>query len=183
MGLPFSGSPTYTSATPLTANGPYAFTAAVVDGAGNVGPLSAARSMVLDAPISTAQKDTLTGTTGADIFLLPQLSWSLMGPTSDPAYDTITGFQSTDGIQLGGRSFNTRLTSSAGVASSLAATDVANILTPSWAANTTRAFTVNGHSGTFLALNDAQVGYQAISDAILFLQEYSISGTNGIALL
>ena len=174
---------TYTPATPLSANGTYAFTAAVVDGAGNSSPLSNSWSMVLDAPISTVQQDTLTGTTGADIFLLPQLSWSLLGADGDQTYDTLTGFQSTDRIQLSVRAFNAKLTTSSGVAPSLTGQDVTSILSPTWAANSARAFTVAGSAGTFVALNDSQLGYQAESDAVLFLQGYSISSINGITLV
>jgi hypothetical protein len=178
-----TGTWTYTPSTPLSVSGAYAFTAAVVDGAGNTGPRSAARSMLLDAPISTAQKDTLTGTSGPDIFFLPQLSWSLLGTPANPAYDTIIGFQPTDKLQLSGRLFNARLTSSAGVANSLAEADIANTLTPSWAANTARAFTTNGFSGMFVALNDSRAGFQPESDAILLLQGYAVSINNGISLV
>ena len=138
---------------------------------------------MLDAPISTVQQDTLTGTTGADIFLLPQLSWSLLGADGDQTYDTLTGFQSTDRIQLSGRAFNAKLTTSSGVAPSLTGQDVTSILSPTWAANSARAFTVAGSAGTFVALNDSQLGYQAESDAVLFLQGYSISSINGITLV
>ncbi|MCX5956428.1 MAG: Ig-like domain-containing protein, partial [Cyanobacteria bacterium] len=70
---------TYTPAIALTTNGSYVFTAQVIDGAGNGGPLSAPRSIVLDAPISTPAQDTLTGiAASADIYLLPQLSSSLL---------------------------------------------------------------------------------------------------------
>ena len=123
------------------------------------------------------------GTGDADTFLLPQLSWSLLGTTSTPGYDTIIGFQPTDRIQLSGRTLNARLTSSAGVAASLSEADVATRLTTTWAANSARAFTVTGHSGTFVALNDSQAGYQAESDAILFLQGYNISSSNGVGLI
>jgi len=173
----------YTHTTPLTANGTYAFTAAVVDGAGNVGPLSDPWKMQLEAPISTADRDDLTGTTAADTYLLPQLEWSLLGAAGNPTYDTVTGYQTTDRLQLLGRTFKTKLTSSAGVAASLAPTDIANILTPSWAPNSARAFTVTGLSGTLVALNDAQTGYQADNDAILFLHGYNLSAINSIALL
>jgi alpha-tubulin suppressor-like RCC1 family protein len=173
----------YTPATPLSANGIYVFTAAVVDGAGNVGPLSDPWKMQLEAPISTADRDDLTGTTAADTFLLPQLDWSLLGAAGNPTYDTVTGYQSTDRLQLLGRTFKTRLTSSAGVATSLGPADIANTLTPNWADNSARAFTVTGLSGTFVALNDAQVGYQPDSDAILFLQGYNASVVNSIALV
>jgi hypothetical protein len=173
----------YTPATPLSANGIYVFTAAVVDGAGNVGPLSDPWKMQLEAPISTADRDDLTATTAADTFLLPQLDWSLLGAAGNPTFDTVTGYQSTDSLQLLGRTFKTILTSSAGVATSLAPTEIANILTPSWAVNSARAFTVTGLPGTFMALNDAQVGYQPDSDAILFLQGYNVSVVNSIALV
>jgi hypothetical protein len=139
--------------------------------------------MVLDTPISTAQQDILVGTNFADTFLLPQLSWSLLGAAGNYKFDTITGFQTTDRIQLSGRTFATSLTSSIGIASSLSASEIANKLTPSWAVNSVRAFTVTGYSGTFIAMNDAQAGYQADKDAIIFLQGYNLSAMNAIVLI
>jgi hypothetical protein len=173
---------TYTPSTPLNPCGPHTLVAMVVDAAGNTGPLSDPRSFVLDAPISTTKIDTLIGTGGPDIFLLPQLSWSLLGAPGNPAYDTIIGYQSTDRIQLSGRSLNTRLTSSAGVANSPAAPDIASTLTADWAANSARAFSINGFSGTFVALNDPQPGFQPERDGIIFLHEYTVSRSNPISL-
>ena len=56
----------YTPATPLTTNGTYSFTAQVIDGAGNGGPLSTPRSMVLDAssPTQTVTISAVNDDTG-----------------------------------------------------------------------------------------------------------------------
>ena len=174
---------TFTPTTPLSSNGSHAFTAAVLDGAGNRGSLSAARTIVLDAPISSEAQDTLTGTTAADIFLLPQLSRSLLGSTGGFTYDTITGFQASDSIQVGALTYKLKLTSSAGVAAGLSTSQLSGVLPPSFAANSARAFTVTGLNGTFVALNDNQAGFQATQDAVLFLASYSISSINSVSVV
>jgi hypothetical protein len=141
---------TYTPATPLTINGSYVFTALVIDGAGNGWPLLAPRSIILDAPISTAAQDTLTGIAAA-------------------TYDTITNFEASDKLQLSGVTYNAILTTSSGTAT--------------WAANTTRAFKVNGFNGTFVALNNNIAGFKSDQDAILFLSSYNPSSTTPITIL
>jgi hypothetical protein len=175
---------TFTPATPLSTNDTYSFTAQVIDGAGNGGPISAARSIVLDAPISTAAKDTLTGiSASSDIYLLPQLSTSLLGTASDATYDTITNFEAIDKIQLSGQAYNASLTASSGTASGLDPSQLNDVLPASWVANTALAFNVTGFSGTFVALNNNVAGFQSDQDAILFLSSYNLSSSNPIGIL
>ena len=175
---------TFTPTTPLSTNGSTVFTAQMIDGAGNGGPLSAPFSMVLDAPISTAAQDTLTGiAASADIYLLPQLSNSLLSSAGASTYDTITNFEAIDKLQVSGRAYKANLTSSSGTAPGLDASQLAAVLPATWAANTARAFKVNGFNGTFVALNNNVAGFQSDQDAILFLNAYSPSVTTPIGIL
>jgi len=175
---------TYTHATPLTTNGVYAFTAQVIDGAGNRGTVSDSRSILLEAPISTAAQDTLTGiAASSDIYLLPQLTYSLLGPAAAATYDTITSFEAIDKLQFSGRTYNARLTSSSGTAAGLDPSQLTAVLPATWTANTARAFKVTGFNGTFVALNNNVAGFQSDQDAILFLNAYNPSSTTPITIL
>jgi len=175
---------TFTPTTPLSTNGTDSFTAQVIDGAGNGGPLSAPFSMVLDAPISTAAPDTLTGiAASADLYLLPQLSDSLLGSAATPTFDTITNFEAIDKLQLSGRAYKANLTSSSGTAAGLDPSQLAAVLPATWAANSARAFKVSGFNGTFVALNNSVAGFQSDQDAILFLNAYNPSATTPIGIL
>jgi hypothetical protein len=156
----------------------------VIDGAGNSGPLSAPRSIVLDAPISTAAPDILTGiSSSSDIYLLPQLSSSLLGSSTSPTYDTITSFEAIDRLQVSGLAYNARLTTSSGTAAGLDPTQLAAVLPATWTANTARAFKVSGFNGTFVALNNSLAGFQSDQDSILFLNAYNPSATSPIGIL
>jgi hypothetical protein len=64
---------------------------------------------------------------------------------------------------------------------SLSASTIATLLsTTSFIANSVAAFTATGRPGTFIAMNDVRDGYQADSDALLFLQNYAVSPANYI---
>jgi hypothetical protein len=52
-----------------------------------------------------------------------------------------------------------------------------------FAANSVAAFTTTGQAGIFIAMNDGRSGYQADSDAIIFLRNYAISSTNAVAFI
>ena len=174
----------FTPATPLSTNGSTVFTAQVIDGAGNGGTISAPFSIVLDAPISTAAQDTLTGiAASSDVYLLPQLSDSLLGSAAAPTYDTITNFEAIDKLQVSGRAYKANLTSSSGTAAGLDPSQLAAVLPATWTANTARAFKVSGFNGTFVALNNTVAGFQSDQDAILFLNAYSPSVTTPIGIL
>jgi len=173
---------TFTPTTPLSTNSTHAFTAQVIDGAGNGGPISMPFSIVLDAPISTAAQDTLTGiSTSSDIYLLPQLSNSLLSSAGASTYDTITNFEAVDKLQVSGRTYKT-LTTSSGTAAGLDPSQLAAVLPATWAANTGRAFKVSGFNGTFVALNNSVSGFQSDQDAILFLNAYNPSAANPIGI-
>ena len=175
---------TYTPATPLTTNGIHSFSAQVIDGAGNGGPASDSRSIVLEAPISTPAQDTLTGiSASSDIYLLPQLSSSLLGPAAAATYDTITSFEAIDKLQLSGRIYKARLTTSSGTATSLDSSQLTAVLPATWTANSARSFMVTGFNGTFVALNNNVAGFQSDQDAILFLNTYNLSPTTPITIL
>jgi hypothetical protein len=175
---------TYTPTTPLSTNGTYFFTAQVIDGAGNGGTISMPFSIVLDAPISTAAPDTLTGiAAAADFYLLPQLSNSLLSSAGAPTYDTITSFEAIDKLQVSGRTYKANLTSSSGTAAGLDPSQLAAVLPASWTANTARAFKVTGFNGTFVALNNSVTGFQSDQDAILFLNAYNPSASTPIGIL
>ena len=154
-----------------------------MDGAGNSGVFSVPRSIILDTPISTSSRDTLTGTSGVDTFLLPELSHSLLGTAIDPTFDTIVGFQNIDCLQVSGRAYMRRLTASAGAAAGLNPSQLTSILPSTLAANSATPFTAAGFTGTFIALNDGQIGYQSNLDAIIFLSGYTISNANSISVL
>jgi hypothetical protein len=174
----------FTSTTPLSTNSSYAFTAQVIDGAGNGGPISVPFSVVLDAPISTAAQDTLTGiAASADVYLLPQLSDSPLGSAATPTYDTITNFEAIDKLQVSGRAYKANLTSSSGTAAGLDPSQLAAVLPATWAANTARAFKVTGFNGTFVALNNSVAGFQSDQDAVLFLNAYNPSASTPIGIL
>jgi hypothetical protein len=156
----------------------------VIDGAGNLGPLSGPRSIVLGAPISTPDQDTLTGiAASSDIYLLPQLSSSLLALAAAPTYDTITNFEASDKLQVSGLTYKANLTASSGTAAGLDPLQLTAILPTTWTANSARAFKVTGFSGTFVALNNNVAGFQSDQDAILFLNAYNPSSTNPIGIL
>jgi hypothetical protein len=177
-----AGVSTWSLTPTLTSNGNHGFTARVEDLAGNGRTDGLARSVILDAPIATAAIDTLTGTSDADLFLLPSLASSQLGSTTAPTFDTITNFQTADRVQVAGRPYNTSLTTSSGNAANLAG--IATLLTSTvLLANTPKAVTVTGYTGTFVALNDATAGFQAANDSLVFLENYTVSPTNSIDML
>jgi len=111
---------------------------------------SAPRSIVLDAPISTKAPDILTGiSSSSDIYLLPQLSSSLLGSSTTPTFDTITSFEAIDKLQVSGLAYNARSTTSSGTAAGLDPSQLTAVLPATWAANSARAFKVTGFNGTF----------------------------------
>jgi ELWxxDGT repeat protein len=127
---------------------------------------------------ASARKDILTGNAGADTFALNSLGHSLL-----TAFDVITDYSSADLIDAPGAIAAT-LTTSSGNATSLSNSAIAAVLTSAaFPANSARAFTVTGQSGTFLALNNATAGFSSTTDAILHLSGYTIGVANPITVL
>ena len=129
-------------------------------------------------------KDILTGSNTADrdVFVFFQLSDSLLlDPTSGTGgyFDEITDFNRNDRITAPFSVEKDILTSSLGEAETISPTTIAAVLTTSsFTANGVAAFTANSHSGTFIAMNDARAGFQADTDSIVWLRDYSISAAN-----
>jgi Ca2+-binding RTX toxin-like protein len=123
--------------------------------------------------------DVLTGggSADSDLFAYNTLSESLLGAAN--TFDVITDFNNNDRL-LAPLSVETdRLVSSTGNIASLSASTIAHLLsTTSFIANSAAAFTATGRPGTFIAMNDGRDGFQADSDAILFLQNYAVSPVN-----
>lgn len=115
-------------------------------------------------------KDTLTGGSGVDTFDYTTLTNSLLA-----AYDVITDYAIGDKINAPANVIATTLTASRGNASSLSATAISLVLSSSvFAANSARAFQVTGFAGTFIALNNGVAGFNAATDSIIFLQNYTL---------
>ena len=128
-------------------------------------------------------KDVLTGggTSDSDIFLYNSLTESLL-----EVFDVITDYNNTDRIQAPAAVAEEAniLTSSRGSVVDLTPTAIASLLSESsFAANSVAAFTVSGIGGTFVAMNDGRAGFQADSDAIIHLQNYTISSQNFVDFL
>jgi Ca2+-binding RTX toxin-like protein len=123
--------------------------------------------------------DILTGggSADSDLFVCNSFNESLLGTGS--SFDEITDFNSNDRIVAPFSVESDRLTSSLGNLSSLAAAPISGLLNATtFSANSVAAFTVTGQVGTFVAMNDGRAGFQADSDAIVFLKNYSLSATN-----
>jgi Ca2+-binding RTX toxin-like protein len=114
--------------------------------------------------------DTLVGGSGNDTFTYTALSESLL-----TSFDVITDYTSGDRIDAPNSVLATTLIGSLGDAASLAAGAISDVLTADvFTANRATAFTVSGQSGTFIALNDATAGFNATTDAILHLENYTL---------
>jgi hypothetical protein len=123
--------------------------------------------------------DILTGggSADSDLFVYNSFNESLLGTGS--SFDVITDFNSNDRIFVPFSVQSVRLNSSLGSISSLAAAPLSGLLNATTlSANSVAAFTVTGQVGTFIAMNDGRAGFQAASDAIVFLKNYSLSATN-----
>ena len=123
--------------------------------------------------------DILTGggSGDSDLFVYNSLSESLLG--TGGSFDVITDFNGKDRIVAPFSVVTKRLSSSLGNLSSLAATPISELLNSTiFSVNSVAAFTVTGQVGTFIAMNDGRAGFQADSDAIVFLKNYSVSATS-----
>ena len=123
-------------------------------------------------------KDTLTGGAGNDQFAYNTLNESLLAN-----FDVITDYTLGDVINRPGA--GGVLNSSVGTTAGLTTANIQSILnTPGvFGANQSRAFTAVGFSGTFIALNDGNAGFQDGFDSIIQLSTYSISGFNTVTIV
>ncbi|MFN7740732.1 MAG: beta strand repeat-containing protein [Cyanobacteriota bacterium] len=123
--------------------------------------------------------DVLTGggSADSDLFVYNSFNESLLGTGS--SFDVITDFNSNDRIVAPFSVESDRLSSSFGNLSSLAAAPISGLLNATtFSSNSVAAFTVTGQVGTFVAMNDSRAGFQADSDAVVFLKNYSLSVTS-----
>jgi hypothetical protein len=122
-------------------------------------------------------KDTLTGGTGTDRFVFTSLADSLLA-----GYDVISDYTIGEQIDAPPTVAAVVLNTSSGIAASLAAANISSALGV-FAANTAKAFTVTGQSGTFLAFNDATAAFNAATDSIVQLSGYNISAANTVTIV
>ncbi len=123
--------------------------------------------------------DVLTGggATDSDLFVYNTQSESLLGTGNE--FDVITDFNNKDRIFAPLSVEADRLSSSLGNIAALTAPSISGLLTTAiFLANSVAAFTVSGRSGSFIAMNDSRDGFQAESDAILFLQGYTLNSVD-----
>ena len=123
--------------------------------------------------------DGLTGggSTASDLFVFSSFNESILGTGS--SFDLITDFNSNDRIFAPFSVESNRLIGSLGNISSLAATPLSGLLNATnFSTYSVAAFTVTGQVGTFISMNDGRAGFQADSDAIVFLKSYSLSANN-----
>ena len=124
-------------------------------------------------------KDTLTGGSGTDRFVFGTLGDSLLA-----SFDVITDYALGEQLDAPNPIAAVTLNSSSGTAANLTAAAIQAVLTNAlFTPNSARAFTVTGQTGTFIALNDGVADFNASTDSILHLQNYSISTTNTVTLV
>jgi subtilisin family serine protease len=133
----------------------------------------------LDTLTGQGGKDTLIGAAGADKFNFIALGDSLLA-----SFDVITDYALGEQIDAPTSVAITTLTASSGNATSLTAAAIQAVLTSGvFTANSARAFTVTGQTGTFLALNNGTAGFNASTDSLIHLTSYAISATNTVAIV
>lgn len=125
-------------------------------------------------------KDILKGGAGVDTFFYNDLKESLLSGN-----DIITDYAAGEKIILGISSFEgDDLIASTGKATAFNEGAISSVLTnTTFLANNAAAFTVEGLTGTFLALNDGRDGFQADSDALIHLSKYTIGSTTPISII
>lgn len=126
-------------------------------------------------------KDILTGGSGSDRFIYGSLSDSLLGGAKN--WDEITDYTSGEIIDRPG-AFASVLNFGVGVAANHTAAAISAILTPGvFTANISRAFTITGQAGTFVAFNDATAGFNAATDSIIQLSTFFFGGGSTINIV
>ena len=142
-----------------------------VDAAGNRGD-SAVVQAVVNTTTGSALRDLLTGVDKQrDIFRWDRLDHSLLN-----RYDTITNFESNDRISIGRTRYQATVKRSSGLVENLDRLEINEILGRSnFAADSIAAIRQRGLSGTFLVINDDRPGFQAATDAVIYLAGFNIS--------
>jgi hypothetical protein len=122
--------------------------------------------------------DALIGTSKRDNFNVGLGGYSSLG-----SYDRLIGFQSNDRIQVEGVRYRASLTSRAGTISSFTDANVEALLSNNkLPAGSAAAFRVQNISGTFVALNDGNRGFDSLRDGLVFLPGFNVSSTNPISV-
>lgn len=144
------------------------------DLAGNVAA-NTSLTFNVDTRSATNMRDRLIGSQNeSDYFTWTSLTHSLLS-----AYDTITNYDLKDALQLAHQVNTASIASSSGNINTLTAANISGLLTTStFTAASTAAFTVSGISGTFVAANNSIAGFQGSTDAIIFLKDYTLDGSN-----
>jgi len=133
--------------------------------------------------VATLQRDELIRTTATDTFVFPTRSHSLL-----QRYDTILNYKRDDVINDHHARKNVTvdpITRSAGSIRSLTSRELNKVSQSRsrFGAFGALAFTVKGQPGTWLTINDRRDGFQANSDPILHLADYSVSRTSPITII
>ena len=124
-------------------------------------------------------KDCLTGVGGLDTFLYGSLRETLLS-----GFDVITDYAAGEKLDVTFNFASRDLIASAGSIAVLGATQISALLISSrFLANTAAAFTAQGFSGTFVALNDGVSGFQAENDGLIHLSNYSIGASNSVSII
>ncbi|OUC15098.1 MAG: hypothetical protein B0A82_08785, partial [Alkalinema sp. CACIAM 70d] len=191
------------SSTPTNnlTNGTFTITVTSTDAAGNVSASTSSLSIIAGTgSVNTLtgtnidevifgynNSDTLTGGGGEDILIGGRgedtFSYTNLTDSLLSGFDTIVDYTNIDKIDAPASVNSATLNTSSGNASSLTETSIQSVLTSStFSAGRTRAFTVTGYSGTFIALNDSTAGFSAANDGLIFLQNYTIGSSNTVSI-
>jgi hypothetical protein len=128
--------------------------------------------------VFTSQADLLTGTTGADSFVLNRLSDALWSSTPDRITNLQAGVDSIDSPYSRTTAIKPK---QLGLVQTLDTMAIEGLLSnKNLAKNGASTFTFNGGNAlrTFLALNDATAGFKANSDSVIEITGYTGSLSN-----
>jgi hypothetical protein len=130
-------------------------------------------------PVASSEgRDVVTGTASADVF-----SWNSLTDTTLVSYDTIVNYSSNDLISIDGNNYDRTLSSSLGNIASLTYRNMISFLNKTrLPVSAATAFTVTGMNGTFVALNDQRSAFQAETDGLLFLKQYTLGSGNTVSI-
>jgi hypothetical protein len=128
--------------------------------------------------VFTSQADLLTGTTGADSFVLNRLSDALWSSTPDRITNLQAGVDSIDSPSSRTTAIKPKLL---GMVQSLDTAGIESLLSSkNLAKNGASTFTFNGGNElrTFLAINDTFAGFKASNDSVIEITGYTGSLSN-----